>query len=329
MDSRRSKTLYVIAGTIVTAVVPLAIFPSMFGQELLRASWRYVLYEAVLYGLVGTVVFRCNSLIGVLKVAVLSLAFRLVAGAAFGLVIISLFSMDFRVAMTLAQISYWPGVAVQIFLTPFALYPVLKAVVGDRNVPRREPIRTTAVPSARTPFPAAPVRERSDAVHVPLRPREVTFPQVPTMHPRMSGESPAVSASGDLNGFDRAVRYVAEHGSVYFVAVVDQEGLLLANHCRSRLDPEDVAPLAVTFLEWNREILSKGRFGEAEKIDITLKEKRLILGRVGDWCMMVLSERVADDLLNIRVNQGLDMLKKYWLERQGSGRQNEVEKAYV
>jgi hypothetical protein len=50
---------------------------------------------------------------------------------------------------------------------------------------------------------------------------------------------------------------------------------------------------------------------------------------VGDWCMMVLSERVADDLLNIRVNQGLDMLRKYLLERHESGRQNEVEKAYV
>ena len=149
------------------------------------------------------------------------------------------------------------------------------------------------------------------------------------MYPRASRESVAASATNDMNGFDRAARYVAEHGSVYFVAVVDQEGLLLANHCRGRLDPEDVAPLAVTFLEWNREILNKGRFGEAEKIDITLREKRLILGRVGDWCMMVLSERVADDLLNIRVNQGLDMLRKYLLERHESGRQNEVEKAYV
>ena len=44
---------------------------------------------------------------------------------------------------------------------------------------------------------------------------------------------------------------------------------------------------------------------------------------------MVLSERQADDLLNIRINQGMDILRKYAAEKYASGQQTQVEKSYV
>lgn len=149
------------------------------------------------------------------------------------------------------------------------------------------------------------------------------------MHPRTITTTSPVTVTSDLNSFERVVRYIAEHGSVYYASVVDPDGLLLANYYRGRMDPEDLAPLAVLFFEWNRAVLAKGRLGEAEKIDITLKEKRLILGRVGDWCLMVLSERQADDLLNIRINQGMDILRKIAAEKNASGQQTQVERVYV
>lgn len=149
------------------------------------------------------------------------------------------------------------------------------------------------------------------------------------MHRRTSTGIGPVTSTSDLNGFERSVRYIAEHGSVYYASVVDPDGLLLANYHRGKLDPEDMAPLAVLFFEWNRAVLAKGRLGEAEKIDITLKEKRLILGRVGEWCLMVISERQADDLLNIRINQGMDILRKYAAEKYSSEQQTQVEKTYV
>lgn len=149
------------------------------------------------------------------------------------------------------------------------------------------------------------------------------------MNPRFKNDSGPVTVTSDMNGFERTVRYIAEHGSVYYASVVDPDGLLLANYHRGKIDPEDMAPLAVLFFEWNRAVLAKGRLGEAEKIDITLKEKRLILGRVGDLCLMVLSERQADDLLNIRMNQGMDILRKYAAEKYAPGQQTQVEKSYV
>jgi predicted regulator of Ras-like GTPase activity (Roadblock/LC7/MglB family) len=149
------------------------------------------------------------------------------------------------------------------------------------------------------------------------------------MPTRSKPDTGPVTVVGDMNGFERTVRYIAEHSSVLYASVVDSEGLLLANHCRGKIDPEDLAPLAVMFFEWNRSILAKGKLGHAEKIDLTLKDKRLILGRVDAWCLMVLSERQADDLVNIRINQGMEILRKFTAERYASGQQTQVEKAYV
>lgn len=146
---------------------------------------------------------------------------------------------------------------------------------------------------------------------------------------RQRPESKPVLAAGDINGFERSVRYVSEHSSVLYAAVVDHEGLLLANFHRAKIEPEDMAPLAVMFFEWNKAVLDKGGLGPAEKIDITLRDKRLILGRVDSWCLMVFAERQADDLLNIRITQGMDMLRKFTAERYTSGQQAQMEKAYV
>lgn len=329
MELRRDKALHLGIGTVVAVAAPLAVYPTLFGKDLLEASWQYIPYEAVLYGLVGAIAFRCADLISILKVAGLSLAYRLVIGSLLGILIAVVFSTDIDLAIPLAEVSYWPGLVLQIILTPLVLMPVLKEFGVRPSAPRREPGRATTATPVRTQFPATPARERSEPVHVAPRPREISFPEATAAPGRMTADSAVTTIPADLNGFDRAVRYVAEHGSVYFVAVVDHEGLLLANYFRGQLDPEDLAPLAVSFLDWNRLIVNKGHFGEIEKIDILLKEKRLVLGRIGSWCMMTLAERLADDLLNIRINQGLDMLKKHWLERNGSNRQNEVEKAYV
>ncbi|MBI5267767.1 MAG: hypothetical protein HY851_11095 [candidate division Zixibacteria bacterium] len=329
MESGRNKTLHLIIGTVVAVAAPLAIYPRLFEQDLLRASWQYIPYEIALYGLVGAVAYRCTNLVSILNVVGLSLAYRLAIGALLGVLIAVVYSTEIGLAIPLAEVSYWPGLVLQVILTPLALMPVLREFGVRPSAPRREPGRVPISPPVRTQFPATPARERTEPSHLAPKPREVSFPEATAAHARIPVDNAVPSIPSDLNGFDRAVRYVAEHGSVYFVAVVDHEGLLLANHCRGRLDPEDLAPLAVTFLEWNRQILAKGKFGEVEKIDILLKEKRLVLGRIGTWCMMTLAERLADDLLNIRINQGLDMLKKHWLERNGSNRQNEVEKAYV
>lgn len=333
MNLTRSRTLQVVAGTLVLIGLPLWLFPSLFGTQLLRASWHYLFYEIVFYGFVAVPLFRCNTLVDVLKIAGISLGYRLGIGALFGLTISALYAMDLQVALTLALASYVPGMAAQIVLTPLALLPVLRQVAprgrGARSLPRREPTYAAPAESAHAPFPGLPTRDKKTSIESNPRPKDTHQPEVPLMHARAGAESNPVTVTGDLNGFDRAVRYIAEHGSVYFVAVIDQDGLLLANYHRGKIDPQDMAPLAVMFFEWNRAVLDKGRLGEAEKIDITLKEKRLILGRIGDWCMMVMSERQADDLLNIRINQGLDMLKKYVAERYGAGRQTEVEKTYV
>jgi predicted regulator of Ras-like GTPase activity (Roadblock/LC7/MglB family) len=333
MNSSRNKSLHILIGTVVLIALPLVIFPKLFGLQPLRLSWQYFFYEIVFYGFVGVILFRCQSLFGLAKVALAALGYRLVLSAAFGLIITTIYAMDFKVAMELALISYLPGAALQIILSPAAFWPVLKKLGQADRAPRvaarRESAYFAGGESPRMPFPSASLRERPQVIVSPHTMKDTLQPEGLNMHPRTNTEAGPVTVTSDLNGFERAVRYIAEHGSVYYASVVDPDGLLLANYYRGKIDPEDMAPLAVLFFEWNRAVLAKGRLGEAEKIDITLKEKRLILGRVGEWCLMVLSERQADDLLNIRINQGMDILRKYAAEKYASGQQTQVEKTYV
>jgi hypothetical protein len=108
------------------------------------------------------------------------------------------------------------------------------------------------------------------------------------------------------------------HGSVFLAAVVDNEGLLLSNFKRGNVVAEDLAPLALLFFDSNRRILEKARLGGPEKIDVMLKDKRLVVARDQQFSLMVLAERQSDDTLNIRIIQAMDMIRRYWAERYAS-----------
>ncbi len=333
MDSPQKKMLYLAAGSILVVALEFWMFPRLFGFNLLRVSWQYFAYEVVFYGFAAVALFGTRNLLSTLKVIATAFGYRMILSLVFAVLLTAIFSMDFAISIQLALFSYLPGAALQIALIPVICWPLLN---GYKDQPRRtremnyrdrEP--EIVSPAPRAPFPTSTLRERPAQAET-VAPRHDNYhAEAQPMPIRTRTESNSVTVTGDLNGFERTVRYIAEHGSVLYAAVVDPEGLLLANSCRGRIVPEDMAPLAVMFFEWNKSVLDKGKLGPAEKIDITLKDKRLILGRVESWCLMVFSERQADDLLNIRINQGMDILRKYTAERNISGQQTQAEKAYV
>lgn len=335
MDSSRKKMIHVVIASVLLMASLLWMFPKLFGFQPLRVSWQYFFYEFVFYGVAGVVLFQARSLVSVAKVAFTALGFRLLLSAVFGVIISALYAMDFQVAMQLALVSYLPGVALLIFFVPVAFWPILRPLGQTRRrvreFSRHESLSDPVVDTPRAPFPGVAPRTRVTTTEAVTSRHETHLSEAMPMPlpTRLKPDTGSGAVIGDMNGFERTVRYIAEHGSVMYASVVDSEGLLLANHCRGKIDPEYLAPLAVMFFEWNRAILAKGKLGQAEKIDITLNDKRLILGRVDAWCLMVLSERQADDLVTVRINQGMEILKKFTAERYASGQQTQVEKSYV
>ncbi len=308
--------------TLAALVVPMIVFPAQFGMQLARGSSLVnILYELVWYAVAIFLLYRRGGLLQLVPAAGVCLVYRLVLGSVLGLMISGMYSMGLKVSITLAVFSYLPAVLFHIAVTPFILKPVVNRFY------RRVPSGTTIV---KTPVSDTTMSAAGEATTEPIVPRRDSRPisDQPAASIYDSPRQKTVETSpaerqkgsliGDLNGFERAVRYIGEHASVHLAAVVDYEGLLLANYKRGEIDSEEWAPLAGLFFEGNRRVLEKRDLGTPEKLDLLLQDKRVIIARDNNCDLLVVAERQSDDVLSIRINQALEMIRKYMAERYGN-----------
>jgi predicted regulator of Ras-like GTPase activity (Roadblock/LC7/MglB family) len=318
----------IVLFSLVAMILPLLAFPTQFGTQLTRASLFSIMYELAFYGVVVWLFHRRTTLVRLVSSAGICLIYRLTLSAVFGLLLAVLYGMNVRISLTMGLSAYLPSILFHIALAPFILKPVIDSFYDmARRAPR---VRPMAPPESSDPGPtrAEVVRQGRTVSSTPSSvPRPVkSWPspepaaarQFPDPIPAGRSAREAVDRSGpEVDGFDRAVAYIGEHRSVQLAAVVDKEGLLLANFQRGDIDAEEWAPLALVFLEANRLTLQRGELEGLERLNLGLKTKRLVIADADSFCLMVLSERQDDDLLGIRINQGLEMINKYVAERYG------------
>ncbi|MBD3404084.1 hypothetical protein GF420_14425 [candidate division GN15 bacterium] len=319
-----------IALLAVTALIlPLAVFPEQFGMQLGRAALVYLFYEVVYYGFVAYLFHRRGSLIQLAQVAGMCLVFRLALGAVFGLIIAAMYGMHLSVSLALGLSSYLPVVVFHVAVTPFILKPIVDQIikVSTRRrfviTPLTDDEPEAGPPSAGQPQVPVSNDNRASGTETPMyeshRP-EATGPQ-------RSTSAPAISA--DTNGFERAVRYIGEHGSVYLAAIIDSEGLLMANFYRGEYEPDDWAPLALLFYESNQRVLARNGLTNPDRVDLRLDDRRVVTARQNEYSLMVVADRQSDDVLNIRISQGLEIIAKYVTERYASMQDGNAERTYV
>lgn len=328
MEISRKTGQHLLMGTGLMLIIPMFVFPRQFGTELANPALVNLGYELVFYGLVLYFYHRQTTLAQLFKSAGLCLVYRLALGLLLGIAISVSYSMKFSVSFQLAMSSYLPAILFQIVLTPLVMRSAVLPILGaDSMQPRhRRQGRLEIGQEASGTSVAISVSQG-----VVMSQPESAAPPKPSREPISKQMSPAQNAYGSANGFDRAVRYIGEHGSVYMAAVVDHEGLLLAQFKRGNFLPEDYAPLAQLLTEDNSRLLSRRgfNFSELERIDLGLKEERLVICK-HDFCtLVVIAERQSDDLLNIRINQGMDTIAKYVEERFPRTATSNVENKYV
>jgi hypothetical protein len=135
--------------------------------------------------------------------------------------------------------------------------------------------------------------------------------------------------SVDLNGFDKATKYLGEDGSVRLAAVLDNEGLLLSNFTRGGLAAEDIAPYALTIAAACADKIGRLEFEAPERIEFMLKNERIVVATEEHWTLMIIAERRGDDLLDIRIIQSIEMIKKYMSERYSQKLHPTMERSYA
>jgi predicted regulator of Ras-like GTPase activity (Roadblock/LC7/MglB family) len=279
---------------------------------------------------------RQQTLVQLLKAAGLCLVSRVALGVAFGLLITAAYSLNLRISVTFGIASYLPVVLLHVAAMPFVLYPVLKPILQTKRSRRAYVLTDTPsssgreggvsgapVPPRRPAFAGVPRSNRpvqmktvARQTAAPTKPRPKEDYEPISLRPkRHASRSTASSGVKEPSGFEKAVNYIGEHGSVKVAAVVDLEGLLLANFCRGGVEADEWSPYAPVFFAQNEIVLERTDMAAPEKIDIILSDHRLTIARDSSFYLMVLAERQADDLLGIRITQAMEMIRKYIGER--------------
>ena len=115
-----------------------------------------------------------------------------------------------------------------------------------------------------------------------------------------------------LEGF---LHYLREYSGVKAAILVDYEGLVVAEDSSSGFDPETVASFARCMKETNDQILNKMGEGCSERIGIYTQDVWMSLNQIGNFTLVVLSDRRTDELLSVRIQQSTGMIKRTLTEK--------------
>jgi predicted regulator of Ras-like GTPase activity (Roadblock/LC7/MglB family) len=321
MADNSRNTVQVLLYSTLVLVVPMVLFPELLGTTLIRPALMNLFIEVIFYGGVLWLFNRDWPMIHLAGAAGLCAIYRLILGGVFGLLIAPLHLIDLRAAMQLGMSSYLPAILLHAGSAPFILMSLLR--------------RSYARPQRRIVHQSMGGQQMGAVVHsgahfaASTAPNPIEFP-THRMESSMTHHDPSLNLSGNgLNGFDRATRYIGEHNAVNLAAVVDHEGLLLSNFARDGADAEMWAPYAVQFMESNGRILHRGQWGAPERLEFTMQNWRVVICKEQSLALMVVAERVGDDLLAIRINQGLEIVRKYYSERYSHSPAVNPERSYV
>ncbi|RKX25803.1 MAG: hypothetical protein DRP45_05065 [Candidatus Zixiibacteriota bacterium] len=297
--------------SLAVLVLPLVLFPSRLGMDLADGGIVNLLYEFVFYGFVISFLNRPGNLIKLVQACSVCLVYRLILGGVFGLLTTVLYSMNLGISLSLGMFSYLPTILLQIAIAPFALKPLLSQFYQDDPGRKRPMMVVTSMEENVRVSTSSPTAESVNPVST----------DVPMSVSSQTDQAPSASFTPGLesvvrqDAFGRAVRYIGEHASVHLAAIVDHEGLLLSSFKRGDIDSEEWAPLALLFFEKSSEVLDRRSLGVPSRLDMLLDDRKLNIARDTYGYMIVVSDRDADEMLNIRINQALEMVRKYVSER--------------
>ncbi len=314
--------------SLICLIVPMIVYPTMLGTELQKFAPTYILYELLFYFIVTFVLYRQVTFFQAIQISGLCLVYRLLLGCVFSFLLAVVHSISINVSFSLGMYSYLPSLLLHVVAAPLILKPVLDGVYAESFKGRS--LRSVELPLNET-------RESESSVMAYSKERKSQKPASRSVHKTVPAKRSIDYKSGketqyksvDLNGFDKATKYVGEDGSVRLVAVLDNEGLLLSNFTRGGLVAEDIAPYTLTIAVACADKIGRLEFDAPERIEFILKDERIVLATEKQWSIMVIAERRSDDLLNIRINQAIEMIRKYMSERYSQKLHPTMERTYA
>ncbi|MFH2049818.1 MAG: hypothetical protein ABIJ12_10275 [bacterium] len=309
--------------SLIVLIIPLLIFPERFGTALVSFSIAFLIAEMVYYGSITYWSNRQASLMQLAAGAGICLIYRFLLGLTFGVLIWLRYSMNINLTFKLVLISYIPSIICQVIITPFILRTVLNDwLFKDKKRPR---LVIDSLPANKPS--ASPSEINSRKLFSEQRETNSMTPWAEQSKKQKVNHE--FSPGKNINGFDRATQYISENGSVMMAVVVDEEGLLLSHFVRENISLDDWAPLALLFRKSNNQVLDRVGMKNVGQVTLTIENMRVTVVSENGLSLMVLADIQQDDVMNIRITQGMEIIRKYMAERYSQELFVNAEKKYV
>ncbi len=281
---------------LVASAVPLVYYPNSFGWNGAgQGGPGFFVFEFAYYLLAFQFLLARESFPHRLKAATVSLVFRLGLGIVFGVLAGGLFDVAFGAALADGLSRYVPAVMLHAAIVPFLLSPVFRF----RELRKARSTASSEAP-ARAPKSAA------------------------------SSEAHAWSGGEHIPDFDAAVAHVASYSTVGLVLLVDDEGLCVARAARGSADSDLWAPVVNLLYHATLRELRRTPDADVRRLQISLSRERLVVERVEPFYLAVLCDHNTDDLVNVRITQAVEMIRKYYEHKyRKAAPQGAAEVAYV
>ncbi|GEM_PF-973295 len=322
VSKKDGQLVILLSGVII--IIPMVLFPARLGLDISTGSFSYAIIEILWYAAVFFVMRSNASILQVFQGAGLTFLYRIVIGTIFGLFVAVMYGVNISAALSMGVSRYFPAILLHIIAAPFIAKPFYLAILGETEDNRG---RRKYVPRL------AGVEEKSaEQAVTTISPDELSGGQVSSVQSRNSRPEshPEFVLGHDLNGFERAIRYLGEHSAVKLAAIVDHEGLTVASYHREGMDVEAWAPLAGLFKEYNSNIIKRNNSSPGlQRIDLFIEQERIFILGVAGFNIMAISNREDDDLVGVRLHQAAEMVKKYISERYGRIMPSSPEGKYV
>lgn len=124
-----------------------------------------------------------------------------------------------------------------------------------------------------------------------------------------------MKATNQINKFQVSVDYLTEYSGVKGAVIIDREGLVVAASPRDGVDAELYGAIGLNLAEIVDRNLAKLIDPGCEFLSVKTGKDWITVARTSIFYLIVLADRKADDLINVRIARSLDMISSHMKEK--------------
>lgn len=124
-----------------------------------------------------------------------------------------------------------------------------------------------------------------------------------------------MKATSQINKFQVSVDYVTEYSGVKGAVIADQEGLVMATSPQDGVDAELYAAIGLNLVEIMDKNLARLIDPGCEFLSVKTGKDWITVARTSVFYLIVVADRKADDLINVRISRSIKMISSYMKEK--------------